>query len=135
MKGNVRLGLPIALAVERRPDGAIGAQTIGGDPHWVSVALECFAHEGEGGQLVPCAGDAASPCGSPRARDKPALHSLHEHLVEMPTPMPEAIDAAHPLPPDICCEHWSKAVPPQPCRIVADVLFPLEQQVFHVAQR
>ncbi|WP_156361586.1 hypothetical protein [Sphingomonas sp. Leaf67] len=42
---------------------------------------------------------------------------------------------ADPLAADLTGEHWTKPVPPQPHRLMADVDPAFEQQVLHISQR
>ena len=59
---------------------------------------------------------------------------LDVHLIEVPAPVPDAAHAAHSSPPDVRCEQWPESVPPQPHRLMAEVVATLEQQVLDVAQ-
>ena len=60
---------------------------------------------------------------------------LHEHLVEVPFPVPEAAHAIDPLAAYLACKHRPEPIPPETHRLVANVDAALEQQILDVAQR
>ena len=60
---------------------------------------------------------------------------LHEHLVEVPAPMPEAAHRARPLSPDVAGKHRTEPVPPKADGFVTQIDAALEQEVFDVPQR
>src|SRR5271167_809971 len=60
---------------------------------------------------------------------------LHERLIEMPTPLDEAAHVRGASLADLGGEHWTKPIPPEPDRLVADVDPALGQQILDVAQR
>lgn len=57
---------------------------------------------------------------------------LHEHLIDVPAPVPKAPHSADPLSLDIGRKQRSKPVPPQPNSLVADVDAALSQQILNV---
>jgi len=69
------------------------------------------------------------------------LHAvdLHEHLVEVPAPMPERPHRLNTVATDlrceIRCENGAKPVPPEPHRLMRDIDAPLMQKVVDVPER
>ena len=59
---------------------------------------------------------------------------LHEHFIEVSTPVSETLHPAHALAPNIGCKQRPEAVPPKPHCLVADINSALEKQILHVAQ-
>jgi hypothetical protein len=64
----------------------------------------------------------------------PLAIDLDEHFSKAPASLAEPTHARDTRPPDIGRKPRSKAVPPQPYRLVADVDPALEQQILDVAQ-
>ena len=60
---------------------------------------------------------------------------LHEHLIQMPTPLGIAAHVRDPLLSDLGGEHRAKPVPPKPDGLMADVDPALGQEILDVAQR
>src|SRR5271169_3712366 len=60
---------------------------------------------------------------------------LHEHLIQMPTPLGTAAHVRYPLLSDLGSKHRAKPVPPKPDRLVTDVDPALGQEILDVAQR
>jgi hypothetical protein len=60
---------------------------------------------------------------------------LHEHLIQVPTPLYKAAHVRDPLLSDLCRKHRTKPVPPEPHGLMADVDPALGQQILDVAQR
>ena len=60
---------------------------------------------------------------------------LHVHLIEMPSPVGDALHPADPLPTNVACKHRTEAVPPEPDSLVAKVDTALEQQILDIPQR
>ncbi len=54
------------------------------------------------------------------------------HLVQLPSPMPEAAHPAHALSTNVGCEYWAIAIPPIAHCFIADIDPALEQQVFYL---
>ena len=62
------------------------------------------------------------------------LVDLHEHLVEVPSPVARS-HALNPALPDLGRKSRTKPLPPEPDRLVADIDAPLVKQVFNVPER
>jgi hypothetical protein len=60
---------------------------------------------------------------------------LHEHLIQMPTPLGEAAQMRNPLLSDLRREHRAEPVPPKSDGLMADVDPTFGQQILDVAQR
>ena len=60
---------------------------------------------------------------------------LHVHLIEMPSPVGDALHPADPLPTNVACKHRTEAVPPEPDSLVAKVDTALERQILDIPQR
>ncbi len=60
---------------------------------------------------------------------------LHEHLIEVPSPLPETPHRLNTTAPDLRRENRPEPVPPEPHRLMRDVDAALMQQVFDVPQR
>jgi hypothetical protein len=59
---------------------------------------------------------------------------LHEHLIQMPTPLGEAAQTRNPVLSDLCREHRANPVPPKSDSLMADIDPALGQQILNVAQ-
>jgi len=60
---------------------------------------------------------------------------LYEHLVDVPAPAREGPHLVDAPAPDLGGEHWSKPMPPEPDRLVADVDPAFVQQVLDIPER
>jgi hypothetical protein len=60
---------------------------------------------------------------------------LHEHLIQMPTPLGEAAQMRNSLLSDLCREHRAKPVPSKSAGLMADVDPELGQEILDVSQR
>ena len=60
---------------------------------------------------------------------------LHEHLIEMPFPVPEPAHAIDPLKAHFAGEHWPKPIPPETHRLVTNIDAAFEQEILDVSQR
>ena len=60
---------------------------------------------------------------------------FHENLIEVPLPVRIGPHPTGPLSANLGGEHWTKPVPPEAIRFVADVGTALVEQVLNVAQR
>lgn len=60
---------------------------------------------------------------------------LHEHLVQMPSPLRERPHLRGPLPSDLAGEHRAKAVPPAAHHLMADLDAALVEKILHIPQR
>lgn len=49
--------------------------------------------------------------------------------------MPNALQSANSLPPDVRSKHWTETVPPKLHRVVAKVIPTFEKQIFDVPKR
>lgn len=101
--------------------------------------LSAFLHEGEGGYLVAGLADVAFEDFAFLVYRTPEVVGLavdlHIDPIEMPTPLAEAAHPADPLSANVCREHRTKAIPPEPDGFMANVDAALKQQIFDVAQR
>jgi hypothetical protein len=60
---------------------------------------------------------------------------LHEHLIQMPTPLGEAAQMRNPVLSDLCREHRAKPVPSKSDGLMADVDPEPGQEILDVSQR
>jgi len=60
---------------------------------------------------------------------------LHEHLIQVPSPLDEAAHARNPLLSDLGREHRTKPVPPKSDGLMADVDPALSQEILDISQR
>jgi hypothetical protein len=60
---------------------------------------------------------------------------LHEHLIQMPTPLRIPAHVRYPPLSDLGSKHRAKPVPPKPDRLMADVDPALGQEILDIAQR
>ena len=126
---------PIAQFVHRR---TVRAQAVGYNRFYRTMAFQRLPYEGEGGLLAACPGDVAlEDLAFLIDRAPQIMHlatDLHVHLIKMPIPVPEPLHPRYPLTADVGGEHWTKTVPPEAHRLVANIDPPLEQQVLDVPQ-
>ena len=103
------------------------------------MTLQRFLHEPERGVFVSGFGDVALEDLALVIDRSPEVDhlavELHVHLIEMPSPVPEAAHRRHALPADVASEHGAEPVPPHSDGLVADVDAVLEQQVPDIPQR
>ena len=57
-----------------------------------------------------------------------------EHFIQMPSPLGMTSMLLNAPLPDLRGEHWTKPVPPEPHRFVADIDTPLKQEIFDLPQ-
>lgn len=118
--------------------GAVGPEPIRHDHFGAAVLAHCFLEELKRSPLVAGLRHEALEDLSLVINGSPEVVSLavdlHEHLVEMPSPLarPHTLD---PTFPDLGCEHRAEAMPPEPDRLVADVDPTFVQQVFDIPKR
>ena len=60
---------------------------------------------------------------------------LHEHLVQVPTPVPETPHPQHTLAADLTRKHRAEPVPPESHRLMAEVDPALEKKILHIQKR
>ena len=102
------------------------------------MPLQCLLQEGQSCSLVAGFGDVALEYLALLIHRPPQIMALavdlDEHFIKVPAPLTKSTHPADTLAPDLCREHRSEPVPPQPHRLVADVDAALGEQVLDVAQ-
>ena len=118
--------------------GGIRSQAVSNDLLRPAVPLKRLLHERQSRGFVPFLGDVALQDFTLLVDRSPQVMTLavdlHEHLVEMPFPLPEATHVVYPLPSDVGSKHRPEPVPPEPHCLVAEVNPALEKQVLDVPQ-
>ena len=57
-----------------------------------------------------------------------------EHFIQMPSPLVMTSMLLNAPLPELRGEHWTKSVPPESHRLVADIDTPLQQEIFNLPQ-
>lgn len=117
----------------------LGSHTIGDDCLGPAMALQGFLQKCQSSSFIPLSRHVALDNftfmvdGAPKVMLLPV--DLHEHIVEVSTPVTDLAHTRNALAPNFCGEHGAEPVPPEPHRLVADVDPTFEQEVFDIPKR
>ena len=104
----------------------------------VAVPFHRFPEEFQCGLAIPALSNEAVE-NLPFMIDSPRKIVLlpiyvHEHFIQVPLPMCPRTHSVHPSPTDFSSKHRTKAVPPEPHRLVADIDATFMQQILDIAE-